>query len=138
MQPMVISAYPTLHCQIQSACSHVAHTRKSHASKAANPTAHFILSARLFAAEDFVEDGVDAAAVVDPAAEVDAAAELLLPLASAAPTGRSKPPSTPGGAVLEVVLAAAALYAARVLPPELLERKYSKQDRPSVRSGNKG
>jgi hypothetical protein len=132
MQPMVISAYPTLHCQIQSACSHVAHTRKSHASNAANPAAHFILSARLFAAEDFVEDGVDAAAVVD------AAAELLLPLASAAPTGRSKPPSTPGGVVLEVVLAAAALYAARVLPPELLERKYSKQDRPSVRCGNKG
>jgi hypothetical protein len=81
------------------------------------------LSARLFAAEDCVEEGVDAAAVLDVAADVDPAAELLLPLASAAPTGKSKPPSTPGGAVLEPVLAAAALYAASVLPPELLHRK---------------
>jgi hypothetical protein len=55
--------------------------------------------------EAWVED------VVDAAEEVDEAAEPLSPLllASAAPTGRIKPPSTPGGDVLEPVLAAAAL-----------------------------
>jgi hypothetical protein len=65
----------------------------------------------MFAAEDFVEDGVDAAAVVDAPAKplLLLPLPLLLPLAIAAPTGRSKPPSTPGGVVLEEVLAAAAL-----------------------------
>lgn len=124
--------------RIQSACSHAAYTRKSHASRAADPTAHFILSARLFAAEDFVEEGVDVAAVLDAAADVDPVAELLLPLASAAPTGKSKPPSTPGGVVLEPVLAAAALYAASVLLPELLHRKYSKQGCSSALSSSNG
>ena len=48
---------------------------------------------------------------MDAVEEVDEAAELppLLLLATAAPTGRIKPPSTPGGDVLEPVLAAAAL-----------------------------
>ena len=61
--------------------------------------------------EAVVEDVVDAAEeVVDAAEAVDEAAELLLLLpASAAPTGRIKPPSTPGGDVLEPELAAAAL-----------------------------
>lgn len=64
---------------------------------------------RTFALEEWVED------VVDAAEEVDEAVELLLPLpllpllATAAPSGRIKPPSTPGGDVLEPVLAAAAL-----------------------------
>jgi len=59
--------------------------------------------------EAWVED------VADAAEEVVDAAELLLPLppllllAMAAPTGRIKPPSTPGGDVLEPELAAAAL-----------------------------
>jgi hypothetical protein len=85
---------------------HASHTRKRQASKAAVTSAHFRLPARTFAAEAEVED------VVDAAEEVDEAAELPLPplpLASAAPTGRIKPPSTPGGDVLEPVLAAAAL-----------------------------
>lgn len=76
----------------------------------------------MFAVEAGVEDVVDAAEeVADAAEEADEAAEaaeavdeaaelLLLPLpASAAPTGRIKPPSTPGGDVLEPELAAAAL-----------------------------
>jgi hypothetical protein len=115
---VTIFVHPNLRCQIQSACSHAAQARKSHVSRAADTTAHFILPARMFPAEDFVEDGVDAAVVVD------AAAEPLL--AMAAPTGKSKPPSTPGGLVLEPVPAAAALYAASVLLPELLWTKHSK------------
>ena len=60
-------------------------------------TAHFMLPLKMFvASEDFVDDGVDDAAV-------------LLLLAIAAPTGRIKPLSTPDGDVLEPVLAAAAL-----------------------------
>jgi hypothetical protein len=119
---VTIFVHPNLRCQIQSACSHAAQARKSHASRAADMTAHFILPARMFPAEDLVEDGVDAAVVVD------AAAEPLLPLllAMAAPTGNSKPPSTPGGLVLEPVPAAAALYAASVLPPELQWTKHSR------------
>jgi hypothetical protein len=74
----------------------------------------------MLAAEDFVEDGVDAAVVVDAAAEPPLPLLLPLLLAIAAPTGKIKPPSTPGGVVLEPVLAAAALYDASVLAPELL------------------
>lgn len=82
--------------------------------------AHCMFPARFLAADDFVEDGVDMAVVVD------ADEELLLPLAIAAPTCRIKPPSTPGGVVLELVVAAAALYAASVLAPELLSRRCGK------------
>jgi len=90
---------------------HASHARRRQASKAAVTSAHLRLPARTFAVEEWVED------VVDAAEEVDEAAELLLPLplplplllATAAPRGRIKPPSTPGGDVLEPELAAAAL-----------------------------
>lgn len=77
-----------------------------------------MLPASIFAPEDCVEDGVDAAAEVDAVAELPL--PLPLPLGIAALSGRIKPPSTPAGDVLDPVLAAAALYAARVSPPELL------------------
>jgi hypothetical protein len=57
--------------------------------------------------EAWVED-VDAADAVDEAEPLLPLPLLLLP-ATAAPSGRIKPPSTPGGEVLEPVLAAAAL-----------------------------
>ena len=63
-------------------------------------------------ADEAAEEVDEAAEEADEAAdEVDEAAELLLLLlpATAAPTGRIKPPSTPGGDVLELVLAAASL-----------------------------
>ena len=84
---------------------HANQARKRQASKAAVTSAHFRLPAKTFAVEAWVED------VAGAAEEVDEAAEPLLPLllAIAAPTGRIKPPSTPGGDVLEPVLAAAAL-----------------------------
>jgi hypothetical protein len=59
--------------------------------------------------EDWVEDVADAAEEVDEAAEPPLLLPLLLLPATAAPSGRIKPPSTPGGDVLEPVLAAAAL-----------------------------
>jgi hypothetical protein len=86
---------------------HGSHTRKRQASKAAVTSAHFRLPVRTFAVEDWVED-VDAAEEVDDA-EPLLPLPLLLPLATAAPSGRIKPPSTTGGDVLEPVLAAAAL-----------------------------
>jgi hypothetical protein len=93
-------------------------------------TPHFILPVRVFAAEDCVEDGVDDAAEVDDAAAAEPPLLLplllLLPPAIAAPTGRIKPPSTFAGAVLAPVLAAADLYAASVLPPELLWREWER------------
>lgn len=104
---------------------HASHARRRQASKAAVTSAHLRLPTRTFAVEAGVEDAVDAAeAVVDAAEEADEAAEEadeaaeeadeaaelpLLLLAIAAPTGRIKPPSTPGGDVLEPELAAAAL-----------------------------
>jgi hypothetical protein len=90
---------------------HASQARKRQASKAAVTSAHFRLPARTFAAEAWVEDVVDAAEEVDEAAEPPLPLPLPLPLvlAIAAPTGRIKPPSTPGGDVLEPDLAAAAL-----------------------------
>jgi len=88
---------------------YASHARRRQASKAAVTSAHLRLPTRTFAVEAWVED------VADAAEEVVDAAELLLPLppllllAMAAPTGRIKPPSTPGGDVLEPELAAAAL-----------------------------
>jgi hypothetical protein len=92
---------------------HGSHTRKRQASKAAVTSAHFRLPVRTFAVEAEVEDVVDAAEEVDEAAEPLLLLPLVLPLllllATAAPSGRIKPPSTPGGDVLEQELAAAAL-----------------------------
>jgi hypothetical protein len=67
------------------------------------------LPVKTFAVEAWVEDVVDAAEEVDEAAELPLPLPLLLLLAIAAPTGRIKPPSTPGGDVLEPELCAAAL-----------------------------
>lgn len=72
---------------------------------------------RIFPADACVADVV--AAAVDVAAVAEDPPLLLLALAIAAPTGRIKPPSTPDGAVLPLVPAAAALYAASVSAPEL-------------------
>jgi hypothetical protein len=92
---------------------HVSHARKRQVSKAAVTSAHFRLPVRTFAVEAEVEDVVDAAEEVDEAAEPLLLLPLVLPLllllATAAPSGRIKPPSTPGGDVLEPELAAAAL-----------------------------
>jgi hypothetical protein len=87
---------------------HVSYTRKRHANKAAVTSPHFRLPVRTFAVEDWVDD-VDAAEAVDEAVEPALPLPLLLLPGRAAPTGRIKPPSTPGGDVLEPVLAAAAL-----------------------------
>ena len=88
------------------------HARNRQVSNATVTSAHFRLPVRTFAVEDWVEDVADAAEEVDEAAELPLPLPLLplLPLlATAAPSGRIKPPSTPGGDVLEPVLAAAAL-----------------------------